>query len=77
MDDGSKDGTFDILDEFSQKDPSVKALSLSRNFGHQAALSAGLKFSRGDAVISLDADLQDPPTMINKFIFGMVTQKFS
>ena len=56
VDDGSKDGTFDILDEFSQKDLSVKSLSFSRNFEHQAALSAGLKFLRGDAVISLDAD---------------------
>mgnify|MGYP001195133535 CR=1 FL=1 len=68
VNDGSKDGTFDILDEFSQKDPSVKALSFSRNFGHQAALSAGLKFLRGDAVISLDADLQDPPELIENML---------
>ena len=54
VDDGSNDGTFEILEKISQKDQSVKALSFSRNFGHQAALSAGLKFSRGDAVISLD-----------------------
>ena len=56
VDDGSNDRTFEILEKFSQTDQSVKVLSLSRNFGHQAALSAGLKFSKGDAVISLDAD---------------------
>ena len=74
VDDGSNDDTFKILEKFSQKDQSVKALSLSRNFGHQAALSAGLKFSKGDVVISLDADLQDPPelieTMLQKFHDG-------
>ena len=68
VDDGSNDRTFEILEKFSQTDQSVKALSLSRNFGHQAALSAGLKFSKGDAVISLDADLQDPPELIEKML---------
>jgi len=68
VDDGSNDGTFRILEKFSQKDQSVKALSLSRNFGHQAALSAGLRFSKGDAVISLDADLQDPPELIETML---------
>ena len=74
VDDGSNDGTYEILEKYSQKDQSVKALSFSRNFGHQAALSAGLKFSKGDAVISLDADLQDPPelieTMLHRFHEG-------
>mgnify|MGYP001024453227 FL=1 len=68
VDDGSNDGTFEILEKYSQKDQSVKALSFSRNFGHQAALSAGLKFSKGDAVISLDADLQDPPELIETML---------
>mgnify|MGYP001372333041 FL=1 len=68
VDDGSNDRTFEILEKFSQTDQSVKVLSLSRNFGHQAALSAGLKFSKGDAVISLDADLQDPPELIEKML---------
>ena len=68
VDDGSNDGTFRILEKFSQKDQSVKALSLSRNFGHQAALSAGLRFSKGDAVISMDADLQDPPELIETML---------
>lgn len=68
VDDGSNDRTFEIIENFSQKDKSVKALSFSRNFGHQAALSAGLKFSKGDAVISLDADLQDPPELIETML---------
>ena len=68
VDDGSNDGTFEILKKFSLKDQSVKTISLSRNFGHQAALTAGLKFSKGDAVISLDADLQDPPELIETML---------
>ena len=68
VDDGSNDGTFEIIEKFSQADQSVKALSLSRNFGHQAALSAGLEYSKGDAVISMDADLQDPPELIKKML---------
>ena len=68
VDDGSNDKTFEILENFSKKDQSVKALSLSRNFGHQAALSAGLKFSKGDIVVSLDADLQDPPELIEPML---------
>ena len=68
VDDGSDDGTFEILKKFSQKDKSVKTISLSRNFGHQAALTAGLKFSKGDAVITLDADLQDPPELIDTML---------
>ena len=46
----------------------VKALSFSKNFGHQAALSAGLRIAEGDAVISLDADLQDPPELIENML---------
>ena len=68
VDDGSTDGTFEILDEFSQEGKFVKALSFSKNFGHQAALSAGLRIAEGDAVISLDADLQDPPELIENML---------
>ena len=68
VDDGSTDGTFEILDEFSQEEKFVKALSFSKNFGHQAALSAGLRIAEGDAVISLDADLQDPPELIENML---------
>ena len=68
IDDGSNDSTFEILEKFFQKDKSVKVLSLSRNFGHQAALSAGFEFSKADAVISMDADLQDPPELIENML---------
>ena len=68
VDDGSTDGTFELLDEYSQKEKFVKVLSFSKNFGHQAALSAGLRVAEGDAVISLDADLQDPPELIEEML---------
>jgi polyisoprenyl-phosphate glycosyltransferase len=61
VDDGSTDGSFAILEELHARDPRVKALRLSRNFGHQIALSAGLDHALGDAVIIMDGDLQDPP----------------
>jgi glycosyltransferase involved in cell wall biosynthesis len=68
VDDGSTDKTTDILYELSQKDKQVKYIELSRNFGHQAALSAGLRYAKGDAIISLDCDLQDPPEVIEQMI---------
>ncbi len=64
IDDGSTDNTFSILAAESSNDRSIKVVKLSRNFGHQAALSAGLHFARGDYFISLDADLQDPPELV-------------
>lgn len=68
INDGSVDKTLRVLEGLSEKDKNVKFINLSRNFGHQAALSAGLKFASGDAVISLDCDLQDPPEVIEKMI---------
>lgn len=68
VDDGSTDETEVILHAFRERDPRVKALVFSRNFGHQAAVSAGLRYAEGDAVIVLDADLQDPPEAIQGFI---------
>ncbi|MBT3175288.1 MAG: glycosyltransferase family 2 protein, partial [Lentimicrobiaceae bacterium] len=68
VDDGSSDGTFELLDEYSQEEKFVKVISFSKNFGHQAALSAGLRVAEGDAVISLDADLQDPPELIEEML---------
>ena len=68
VDDGSKDDTVRLIESLSQKDPSVKLLQLSRNFGHQAALKAGLDHAQGDCVISLDADLQHPPDLIPDLI---------
>lgn len=68
INDGSIDKTEKVLNELSEKDKNVKFINLSRNFGHQAALSAGLKFASGEAVISMDCDLQDPPEVIEKMI---------
>lgn len=68
VDDGSTDKTLQYLKEISQKTPHVKYLSFSRNFGHQAALRAGLAFAKGEAVISMDADLQHPPSLLPMLI---------
>jgi polyisoprenyl-phosphate glycosyltransferase len=64
VDDGSSDGTPAILDDLADSDPHVRVVRLARNFGHQAALTAGLEHARGDVVVMLDADLQDPPELI-------------
>jgi dolichol-phosphate mannosyltransferase len=68
VDDGSRDGTWRIIEELTRRDPRVRGISLSRNFGHQYALLAGLKDSKGDAVVSLDADLQHPPDMVPELV---------
>jgi dolichol-phosphate mannosyltransferase len=64
VDDGSRDGTGEALAHLSATDPRVRVVVLSRSFGHQAALTAGLEHARGDAVLMLDGDLQDPPELI-------------
>jgi dolichol-phosphate mannosyltransferase len=64
VDDGSRDGTLGILRGLASADPRVRYLSLSRNFGHQAALTAGLEHATGDVVISMDSDLQHPPELL-------------
>ena len=64
VNDGSKDKTLEILEEIANKDKNIKIISFSRNFGHQCAVSAGLQYVTGDAIIILDADLQDPPELI-------------
>ena len=64
VDDGSRDGTFDALAQAHARDARIKVLRLSRNFGKEAALSAGLAHARGEAVVPIDADLQDPPELI-------------
>ncbi len=64
VNDGSKDKTLEILEEIAKKDKDVKIISFSRNFGHQAAVTAGLKYVSGDAIVIMDADLQDPPELI-------------
>jgi len=64
VDDGSRDATLNILREFQQADSRVRVIAFSRNFGHQIAITAGLEHARGDAVVFIDADLQDPPEVI-------------
>jgi dolichol-phosphate mannosyltransferase len=68
VDDGSIDGTRAILGEFARTDSRVNVIQFSRNFGHQPAVSAGLRFCRGDLAVIIDADLQDPPEVIPAMI---------
>jgi dolichol-phosphate mannosyltransferase len=64
VNDGSRDRSLSLMRELHEKDPQVCYLSLARNFGHQVAVTAGLNFVRGQAIVILDADLQDPPELI-------------
>jgi dolichol-phosphate mannosyltransferase len=68
VNDGSKDRTGELLDLMAAADPRVRVIHLSRNFGHQAALTAGLEHAVGDVVAMLDADLQDPPELIREML---------
>jgi glycosyltransferase involved in cell wall biosynthesis len=68
VDDGSRDTTLEKLLAASHADPHLRIVSLSRNFGHQIAATAGLDAARGDAVVLMDGDLQDPPELIDEFL---------
>ncbi|MBW4647258.1 MAG: glycosyltransferase family 2 protein [Kastovskya adunca ATA6-11-RM4] len=68
VNDGSRDRSLQMLRELNEKDPRVCYISLARNFGHQIAVTAGLNFVRGQAIVVLDADLQDPPELIPSLI---------
>jgi dolichol-phosphate mannosyltransferase len=68
VNDGSKDKTLDILKTEKNTHPNIRIISLSRNFGHQAALTAGTDHARGDAVVIIDSDLQDPPELIPELV---------
>ena len=68
INDGSKDKTMEIMGEVAKKDNRVKLINFSRNFGHQIAISAGIDYAKGDAVIIIDADLQDPPEVMLEMI---------
>lgn len=68
VNDGSTDGSGDLLDTIAAANPNVRVLHFSRNFGHQAAVHAGLDHARGDAVIVMDSDLQDDPQAICEFV---------
>lgn len=68
IDDGSKDQTWPLLHQYALEDNFIKAIRLSRNFGHQTAITCGLDQTRGEVVVILDADLQDPPELIPEMI---------
>ena len=68
VNDGSTDNTLNILEEIAKVDKNIKVISFSRNFGHQNAVTAGLKYVSGDLAIIIDADLQNPPEIIPKMV---------
>jgi glycosyltransferase involved in cell wall biosynthesis len=68
VDDGSQDRTRELLKEFATTDLRIKLIGFARNFGHQVAVSAGIDAAAGDAVVLIDADLQDPPEVVNEMI---------
>ncbi len=68
VNDGSRDTSLELLEAFAAKDPRIKIVNFARNFGHQTAVTAGLDYAGGEAVIVIDADLQDPPEMILEMI---------
>ncbi len=68
VDDGSTDGSTDVIREIAKKDERIRPVIFARNFGHQIAVTAGLDYSRGKAVVIIDADLQDPPEVILQLI---------
>ncbi len=75
VDDGSSDQTHALARRLAAADPHVVAVRLSRNFGHQLALCAGLKLCRGDQVLIIDADLQDPPELLSEMVRIMAAEK--
>ena len=68
VNDGSTDRTLPILQSFAAIDPAVKIINFARNFGHQTAVTAGIDYATGDAIVIIDADLQDPPEVIPELI---------
>ncbi len=68
VDDGSMDGSTEIMRELSKQDERIRPVIFARNFGHQIAVSAGMKYARGDAAVIIDADLQDPPEVILELV---------
>src|ERR1700745_2475276 len=68
VDDGSRDGTYELARAATEQDPRFKLIQFSRNFGHQMAITAGMDATSGDAVIIMDADLQDPPHVVLQMI---------
>jgi glycosyltransferase involved in cell wall biosynthesis len=71
VNDGSRDGSWAIMEEMASTDPHVVAVNLSRNHGHQLALTAGLDLCRGERILIIDADLQDPPELLEEMVEAM------
>ena len=74
VDDGSADKTWPLIRDYARTDGRVRGVSLSRNFGHQAALTCGYDLATGDAVVCMDADLQDPPEVVSACERGLVAE---
>ncbi len=68
VNDGSRDRTRDVVEQVIEKDPRVSLINLARNFGKEAAMTAGLAHARGDAIVPMDVDLQDPPALVLEFV---------
>ncbi len=68
VNDGSTDDSGEVIEKIQRKDKRIKLITLSRNFGHQVAITCGMDFAKGDAAVIIDADLQDPPSLIPKMI---------
>lgn len=68
INDGSTDNTYLRLKSITELNSDVKVINFSRNFGHQLAITAGMDYSKGDAIVVIDADLQDPPEIILKMV---------
>ncbi len=76
VDDGSRDNTLDLLLAERKKDARVKVVALSRNFGHQAAYTAGLSYAKGDVIGMMDGDLQDPPALLKEMYDKVVADEY-
>ena len=76
IDDGSADDTLSIIKEYAEQNSSVKYISLARNFGKEAAIYAGLQHASGDYVVIMDADLQDPPSLLPELYAAVKTEGY-
>ncbi|MBQ9181291.1 MAG: glycosyltransferase family 2 protein [Bacilli bacterium] len=76
VDDGSSDNTLNVLKEYSKKDKKIKYITFSRNFGKEAAMLAGLEYSKGDFVAIMDADLQDPPSLLPRMYDILINEEY-
>ena len=77
VDDGSKDNTWEKIINLKKKNQNIHGIKLSKNFGHQSALKAGIDFADSDYVFSLDADLQDPPELLEEMLYKLKSEKLN